>query len=149
MRRRLALVLLVIATVSCGGGGTSLSGPSNTIPNVAGNYSGTATLAEPERSLSLTCPASTSVTQSGSTINVAPITIGAPCNFTIPVGQGTIDATGAILGSNTGTVQDSSGCGFYNYTGSGGFFGHDFRFSLVYTSTTCFNINFSVTTTKQ
>ena len=56
-----------------------------------------------------------------------------------------IDATGS-LGSETGTTSES--CGTYTYTGSGGFRGRDMRISFVYTSRTCYNMNFTINLTK-
>ncbi len=56
-----ALALLLF-TVACGGGsdGSSLTGPSNRIPNVAGSYSGSTTVSLPELRQSVTCPTTTS-----------------------------------------------------------------------------------------
>jgi hypothetical protein len=65
--------------------------------------------------------------------------------LSIPVGQATINATGALdMGSGSGTFTDPS-CGTYSYSGSGGFFGRDLRISLSATSRTCFNFNMTVT----
>ena len=60
----------------------------------------------------------------------------------LPLGTVTIDTNGAITddGMDTYTEED---CGTYNVTGSGGFFGRELRFSLVATSTTCLNLNFT------
>jgi hypothetical protein len=69
-------------------------------------------------------------------------------NVSIPLGQATIDQTGAINGgSATGTNTDPS-CGTYNYTASGGFFGKEFRLSMSATSSTCLNFNFTMTLTR-
>jgi hypothetical protein len=136
---RMASVVALIGLVSCGGSG-SPTGPSNKIPNVVGSYSGTATFNYPELQQTLTCPASTVVTQSGSTVSLAPIVLNGQCNsLSLPVGQMTIDNTGAIQ-SESGTYNEPS-CGVYAYTASGGFFGREFRFSLSATSSTCYNIN--------
>jgi hypothetical protein len=95
MRRFLLAVVLVSA--ACGGGSNSPTGPSaSTIPTVSGKYSGSATFTFPELNASMVCPASTVVTQSGRTVNVAPIVLGGQCGLSIPFGQATIDATGAI-----------------------------------------------------
>ena len=145
--RRPAVVVFGLLLAACGGGeGTSLTGPSKTIPNVTGNYSGNTTIAFPEVGQSLICPTSTSVTQSGSTVSIAPLVMAGTCgNMSIPVGQATIDATGAIP-NESGTFNDPS-CGTYNYTASGGFFGRDFRLSLNATSRTCYNLNMTITLT--
>ena len=75
MRRACALLLPVLFSVACGGegGGSSLTGPSNQIPDVAGSYSGTTTFNFPELGRTVTCQTTTSVTQSGSRVSVAPL----------------------------------------------------------------------------
>src|SRR5262249_13956149 len=143
MRNRIGLVILLILTVACSN--NSPTGPSNSIPNVTGNYSGTTNVTYPELGRSVTCPTSTSVTQSGSTVNIAPLVLTGPCgNQSVPFGQVSIDATGAIdSGSGSGTYNEPS-CGTYSYTGSGGFFGRDLRISLIYNSQTCYNFNLTI-----
>lgn len=137
--KRLAVVVALIGLVSCGGNG-SPTGPSNKIPNVVGSYSGTATFTYPELQVTLTCPASTVVTQSGSTVSLAPIVLNGQCQgVSIPVGQTTIDNTGAMQSENGSYTEPS--CGVYAYSASGGFFGREFRFSLNATSSTCYNMN--------
>ena len=148
MRRMLALGGLLVLS-ACGGGNGSPTGPSNSIPNVVGSYSGTATLVLPELNQSATCPASTSVTQSGSTVSIAPIVLRGVCeNFSIPFGQATIDATGALTGGSGSTSFTDPSCGVYQLTGSGGFFGRELRLSVNGVSATCFNFNFSATMTR-
>lgn len=64
--------------------------------------------------------------------------------MSLPLGQATIDNTGAInLGSGSGTFNDPS-CGTYTYAASGGFFGRDLRMSVNATSRTCYNFNMTV-----
>ena len=136
-------------TVGCGSdSGTSLTSPSSSIPNVTGNYAGATTMTFPELGRSLTCPTTTSVTQSGATVNIAPLILSGSCaNLSLPLGQARIDATGAIdFGGGAGTYTDPS-CGTYSYAGSGGFFGRDLRISLSATSRTCFNFNMTVSVT--
>ena len=141
--RHLIWILAILAT-ACGGNGGGPSAPSPQIPNVVGSYTGSATLTLPELQESVTCPASTSVTQSNSTVSVAPIILGGQCgNLSVPIGQASIDNTGALIGSTTGTFNDPS-CGTYNYGGSGGFFGREFRLSMSATSATCYNFNFTM-----
>lgn len=144
--RSLLVLAIAVTTAGCGGSST---GPSARIPSVNGSYSGTVTLAYPELQRSLTCPASTTVTQSGSTVNIAPILLGGQCGgLSIPIGQGSIDSTGALDGgSGSGTYTEAS-CGVYSYTVSGGFFGREFRASATYTSRTCYNFNFTMTLTR-
>ncbi len=142
MRRAIVLVALCV-TAACGGG--SPSAPTPAIPNVAGSYSGSSTFAFPELQRSMSCPATTSVTQSGATVNIAPLVLGGDCgNTSIPLGQTTIDTTGALAGgSATGNYYDSTCGGTYNWVASGGFFGRELRLSITYTSTACYNMNFT------
>jgi hypothetical protein len=146
MKKLLVLGLAIIA-VACGGegGGNDITGPSTRTPNVAGNYSGTTTIVFPELGQTVSCPTTTSVTQSGNTISVAPLQLGGDCGgMSIPLGQTTIDATGNI-GQTSGTHTES--CGTYQVVASGGFFGRDLRFSLLATSTTCWNMNMTINLT--
>src|SRR5690242_3626067 len=118
-----ALLLSATLLLSACGGGSDLSGPSNTIPNVAGSYSGTTTVSLPDLGESETCPTTTAVTQSGSNISMAALVLGGACgNMSIPVGERTIDATGSL---GLGTTSTTQRCGTYNLTASGGFFGRD------------------------
>ena len=141
MHLRLALCFLIVPLVACGGGNSAA--PTPQIPNVVGNYSGNTTVVLPETAQQIVCPTTTSVTQSGSTVNIAPIVLSGDCGgLSIPVGQQTIDNTGNIQGATTETLTDD--CGVYNITGSGGFFGRELRISMIATSTTCPNINMTI-----
>lgn len=145
-----AVILLLVGLVACGGGSSSPSAPSvPTIPTVSGNYSGTSTFSFPELHATMNCPASTVVTQSGSTVSVAPIVLTGQCGtISIPVGLATIDATGAIEGGGASGTYNEPSCGTYNYTGSGGFFGREFRLSMSASSSTCYNFNFTMVLTR-
>jgi hypothetical protein len=145
--RRLAVVVFAVLFAACGGSeGTKVTGPSSTIPNVAGNYSGNTTVSLPELGQSVTCPTSTSVTQSGSTISIAPLVLSGSCgNMSLPMGQRTIDATGGF-GQTTATYNDT--CGTYNLVGSGGFFDREMRLSVNATSSTCYNFNLTVSLSR-
>jgi hypothetical protein len=144
--RRLPLVLLLLPLVACGGG--SPSAPTPQTPNVVGNYSGSTVISAPELGGQITCPTTTTVTQSGTTVTIAPLVLGGECdNISIPLEQVTIDNTGAIQGQNSGTFDEPS-CGRYTYTGSGGFFGRELRLSLNATSSTCPNFNLTMTLSR-
>ena len=93
--RRHTIAILGLLLAACGGeGGTDLTAPSKSIPDVTGNYSGSTTIAFPDLGQSVTCPTSTSVTQSGTTISIAPLAMTGSCGtMSIPVGQATIDAS--------------------------------------------------------
>ena len=71
--------------------------PSNRIPSVAANYSGTTSITFPELGQFVTCPTTASVTQSGSTVTIASLEVRGECGtVSIPVGSITIDATGSL-----------------------------------------------------
>ena len=151
--RQIVLAVLLVAAIGCGGGGGggNPTGPSTSIPNVVGSYNGNLTLTFPEVPITFNCIASTTVTQSGATVSIAPLTLKAgssQCNSlgTVPVGQVTIDATGAFP-NESGTYNEPS-CGVYSYVGSGGFFGRDFKFSMTATSASCLNFNIAATLTR-
>jgi hypothetical protein len=115
---------------------------------VAGSYNGTATITLPEVGQSQTCPASTSVTQSGASVTMAPMVLGGSCNVSLPLGSVTIATTGAIVtGSGSGTFDEPS-CGTYNSQVSGGFSGREFSLSVSATSPTCVDFNFSATLSR-
>jgi hypothetical protein len=145
--RNLCLILVCLFAVACGDD-NNLSGPSNTIPNVAGNYRGSTTVAFPELNQTAVCSTTTSVTQSGGgNINIAPLQLQCPNVglLSLPLGSGTIDATGS-LGSYSGSYNDT--CGIYNYNASGGFFGKDLRISMFYTSISCYNMNITINVSR-
>lgn len=141
----LAAVGLLVSSIAAGCGGNDSTGPSKSIPNVTGNYSGTTTFSFPELATTLSCPTTTSVTQSGSTVSIAPLQLAGACSAnglsSLPLGSTTIDNTGAFANESGSTTE---ACGVYNWTGSGGFFGRDLRLSLVYTSRTCYNMNVTI-----
>jgi hypothetical protein len=132
----------IASTVACGGKGTSLTGPSNSTPNVAGPYSGSMTISYPEINQTVTCPASTSITQSGAEVSIAPVQLGGQCaasgSPTLPVGNMTIDNAGSF-GSTYQTV--TSGSCTWQANASGGFFGRTLQASMQYVSTRCINMN--------
>lgn len=129
--------------VACGS--SAPTAPTPTIPIVAGSYAGTVTIVFPEIPRTLTCPATTAVTQAGSSISIAPIALSGVCGaVSIPAGPATIDATGN-LGVASGSYFEPSCSGSYTYAISGGFFGRDFRFSMTATSAIC--LNYTVTAT--
>ncbi len=140
--RKLLICLWLLPLIGCGGG--NAAAPTPQIPNVVGNYSGSTAMAFPEVGQSVTCPTTTSVTQSGSTVNIAPLVLGGECeNISLPLGQATIDNTGAIQGLGSGTYDEPT-CGRYTYAASGGFFGRNLQLSVNATSSTCLNINMTI-----
>ena len=145
MLKRFAALGLCLLLVTACGGKSSPAAPTPQIPNVVGNYSGSTTFTLPELGQTLTCATSTTVTQSGSTVTVAPLILAGACGgLSIPLGQNTIDNTGAILGQNTGSFFEPSCGGTYNFVGSGGFFGRELRLSINMTSSRCLNINMTI-----
>jgi hypothetical protein len=152
MHRFISLIGVVCLVAGCGGGGNP-TGPSNSIPNVVGTYNGSVTVAFPEVPVSIVCPANTTVTQSGTTVSIAPIILRGECNnLSIPIGQITIDNTGAFTGGGgftfTDTCPGTTITGTYTGSASGGFFGRELRISMNATSTRCLNFNFTATLTR-
>lgn len=146
MKKCVVLALVACVTSACGGDDAGTA-PTPSIPNVTGNYSGTTTVVLPELGTQASCPTSTTVTQTGSTVNFAPMQLGGQCQgLSIPLGQASIDATGA-LPSESGNYREPS-CGVYSYSASGGFFGRELRWSGLYTSATCYNMNITITLTR-
>jgi hypothetical protein len=137
MFKRACVVLLLIAASACGSSDNGLTTPSGTYPNVAGNYSGSVTFTFITLGQSLTCPATTTVTQSGGpNVNIAPLSLTGSCISvfpSLPVGDGTITTTGS-LGTINQNLALASCNGTYNAVASGGFFGSSLQFSLVYTA---------------
>lgn len=141
--RHLAVGISLLVLSACGGGGSPTS-PTPTTPSVAGSYSGTATFTFPALQTTVSCPASTTVTQSGKSVSIAPIVLRGDCDtLSIPFGQVTIDSTGAFEGGNTTGTFNEPTCGTYSVVGSGGFFGRELRISVTATSATCVNFNFT------
>lgn len=107
----------------------------------------TGTVVKP--STQLTCPTSTSVTAVEGDGELASLMLRGDCDgVSLPLGQVTIDATGAIGGgSESGTYTEPS-CGTYNYAASGGFFGRELRMSVTASSSTCYDFNFTATLTR-
>ena len=153
MRRLFALLPVLALTAACGGGNditgpTVNSTPSSRVPSVAGNYFGTTSISFPELARSVSCSTTTTVSQSGSSVNLAPLQMGGGCGVTsIPLGSATIDASGSI-GNESGSYNEPS-CGLYTYSVSGGFFGRDLRISMIANSRTCYNMNITINLTKQ
>ena len=155
MKTIITLSLLALIATGCGGGGDGVTNPStvsgttsNRVPSVAGNYTGATTITYPEIPQTVSCNTTTSVTQNGSTVSIAPLQLssGSCGGLSIPLGSTTIDAAGSLV-NETGTYSDPS-CGTYTYTVSGGFFGKDLRISWIGTSRTCYNANITVNLTR-
>lgn len=137
IRRALPLTVVLMAhAAACGRGNTA---PTPAIPNVTGNYSGTVTITYQLTGGQISCPATTSVTQSGANVTLAPLTMAGACPSaglsSFPVGDFTITNTGS-LGTQSGTNLFVASCnGFYSYSASGGFFGSTLQFTFIYTAT--------------
>ena len=104
MRYRILVALM--CSVCAGGCGSTPAAPTPTYPNVAGTYTGTATFTT--TTISVSCPASTAVSQAGNRVNIAALQLGPECGTgNIPGGQFTITTTGALEGiaSSSVTIQ--------------------------------------------
>lgn len=140
--KRLIWLGILGALMACGGGNSSSGiplAPTPSFPAVAGAYSGSATFSYPTLSASFTCGASTTVTQSGEEVSIAPVTLGgsgACANLgSIPIGSGTIDATGSMGSASQNNVYLAQCNGYYNGAAGGGFYGDQLRFSATFTPT--------------
>lgn len=140
MKKLLSLGVLAFFVIGCGS--STPTAPTPSIPQVAGSYSGGVTIVYPEIPRSLTCPATTTVTQSGALVSLAPMILTGQCGgVSVPLGQLTIDTTGSFV-SQSGSLNEPS-CGLYDFVASGGFFGRELRLSMNATSRTCINFNFT------
>lgn len=146
MCARLIAVCLISVAAACGGKGpTTPAGPQ--FPAVAGSYAGTTTVVFPELDVTITCPTTTTVTQTNANLSIAPFVLTGACGtLSVPIGAVKIDSNGSLEGGS-GNYTDPS-CGVYNYVASGGFFGRELRMSVVATSSTCFNFNMTITLTR-
>src|SRR5207248_1175136 len=86
---------------------------------------------------SVSCPATTTVTQSNANVTVAPMQLGGVCPgaglTSIPFGDATITNTGSLGSQTVNNISMPSCNGTYNAVASGGFFGAALQFSIVYT----------------
>ena len=136
--RLAAASFIALLWAGCGGGGSSNPvAPSSTWPNVAGYYTGSVTINYTTLGLSLTCGASTTVNQSGSSVSFAPLTFSGTGSCatlgSVPVGNGTIDANGSLGSASQTNIYLASCNGYYNGSSSGGFFGSQLQFSYLFT----------------
>jgi hypothetical protein len=155
MRQSAALaalaILLVVGVVACGSDSKTTTSPTPTptptpqIPTVSGNYAGTATVQFPEAHATLTCPATATVTQSGSTVNIGTITNAGNCGFLLKLNAVTIDTSGSFPSGNSSYVDT---CGTYNYSYSGVFGSNSLVLNISASSNYCLNYNYSVTMIK-
>jgi hypothetical protein len=137
--RGVILVALLLVSAGCA---PLPTGPTETYPFVAGDYTGSATVVVPEVPVTATYSAKTSVAQSGAAVIIAPIVFtGEAGAFSLPMGQSTIDAAGRLMPSTT--VQDA-GCGVYTVAWTGGFLDGELQISGDATSPTCPDFSFTV-----
>ena len=132
MRKRCALLLGPLLLAACDGNPTAPDSPA--VQSVAGSYSGTVSIG------GIICATTTSVTQNGSYVAIAPLQVGecinAPTNSfvssfglsSIPLSQTTIDETGRF-GQVSGTLPNDH-CA-YSYYGTGGL-SRDLRISFTH-----------------
>jgi hypothetical protein len=138
-RIRLPLVAAIVALLAgCASKGTTTA-PTPAVPNVAGSYSGSVTVTYHSILQSITCPATTTVTQSGTTVTMAPLMLGGQCQTigvtSVTVGTFTISSTGSL---DTRTVANVSlpSCGSYSTSATGAFSGSTLQLTIDYTAIT-------------
>ncbi len=131
-KRNLWFAFFVFA-LGCGGGGT---GPSDQIPAVAGDYSGTSTIEETGVP-SQTCPATISVTQRNEVVVFTPLIERGPCgDRQVDQGEWKIDQTGT-LNSRAPVTGVHPRCGAMTGSTRGGFSGRELRLITTASSSTC------------
>jgi hypothetical protein len=121
--------------VGCGSSGSPVAAsPASPYPSVAGNYSGSVLFSYVSLGRSLTCPATTTVNQSGASVTFAPLILSGSCASlgSLPLGDQTVTTTGSLGSASQDNLFVASCNGYYNGFASGGFFGATFQFSLVY-----------------
>ncbi len=144
-------IALAVGLAACGGsddGGPTLPKPP-AYPALSGNYTGTVVMAFPQTQQSVTCPATTSINQTNEVVYVMPIVLGAPCTGVDPILMPNlvIDTQGRVP-SFPQSMAFQADCGVYTQTLDGGFYGDQFRFTAVLTSTTCPPYSFTAVLTK-
>lgn len=144
---RLLPLVAALFLVSCGGSSSPTAPQGPQYPAVAGSYAGTVTIVLPEIQQSVTCPATTVVTQTGANVSMAPIILGGGCGISIPIGSFSIDTNGAFP-AYTQTFYEPSCGGNYTSTTSGGFFGRQFQASMSAVSSVCLNMNITAVLTR-
>ena len=155
MRNRCALLLVPLLLAACDGNVTAPNSPP--VPSVAGSYSGTV---RPGGIDGIICATTTSVTQNGSYVALAPLQVGecinTPTNSSvsslglssIPLSQTTIDETGR-LGQVSGRLANHR-CG-YSYWGTPSF-DPNLRMYLIMepaSEETCYGLRLTVNLTRQ
>jgi hypothetical protein len=138
--RRTALLSAVLSLVTAfvaGCGSSDSVAPTPTYPNVAGKYSGSITITYQLVGQSITCPATTTVTQSGPNVTLAPLSVAGVCPSlglsSFPAGDFLITNTGSLGTQSANNIPMASCNGTYNATASGGFFSSTLQFTFVYT----------------
>jgi hypothetical protein len=136
----LAAVLGMLLS-ACGSSSSNNSNPAApsapSYPMVAGNYSGSITITYQLLAASLNCPATTTITQSGANVSIAPLAMTGPCTNvfpSLPMGDMTINTSGSLGSATVNNISVASCNGSYNAAASGGFFGSSLQFSLAYTA---------------
>lgn len=136
MKRVLVILVLGVGLSACSRD-ASPSAPSSPYPSVAGTYSGTVTIGLTAFATSLTCPATTTVTQSDATVTFTPLTMSGNCAVafpSLPLGSFAVSSSGSLGSASQNGIFVPSCNGNYNATQSGGFSGSTFQFSLAYTA---------------
>jgi hypothetical protein len=137
MKRILSVLAISLCMAACSDSSSSPAAPSSPYPRVAGNYTGSVTFSYSSLASSLTCPATTTVTQTDATVTFAPLTIAGSCGTTFPsfpLGSFTLSTDGSLGSSSQNGIFVASCNGVYNATESGSFSGSSFKFSLTYTA---------------
>jgi hypothetical protein len=122
-------LLMAVGLAACGGGG--VNGPSDDdVPNVAGSYTGT--LSINGAGAVVTCPASTTVTQSANQVGFTALTLSGQCTgLAFPMGNATLLPTGVLADSGTTLTGVDPSCGSYTASASITFAGRTMSLSVL------------------
>ncbi len=148
---RSAFALALCSLLAAGACGGSPAAPTPAYPDIAGTYTGFATIEFVSTvngitwgtDLSLTCPATVVAKQSGGTVDLEPMLLSGSCGMiTLPLSRASIDESGTIQSGAAGGFNEP-GCGTYLYqpTAAGfyvsGQWGRELRMKLAATSEFC------------
>lgn len=146
MKRALTALVLGVSLSACGGDSSPTAPSVSAIPNVMGNYSGSITITYQLFGSSISCPATTTVNESGTNVTLSPLQLGGVCPSaglaSLPAGDFTISSTGSLGTQTVNNIYIPSCNGYYDGSASGGFFGSTLQFTFTYTvasGATCVN----------
>ena len=143
---------VLLASVACGSSSPTAPSAPQAL-QVAGNYSGTAVITYTQLAVTVNASATMTVTQAGNAVNLASLVFTIPNygTLSLPLGETTIDATGAVSGQgmSASNVWSASCNAYQTYSATGTFVGRQFQGSMLATFSStaggCYNFTLAVT----